>query len=48
MKGLFRYPEKANFGQIIPMAKIYEYAKLKPAKKPSFWYFYNRLDGHMN
>ena len=31
MKGLFRYPEKG--GQIIPKAKIYEHAKLKPAQK---------------
>jgi hypothetical protein len=36
MKGLFRYPEKAKFGQIIPKAKIYEHAKLKPAQKAQF------------
>ena len=36
MKGLFRYPEKTNFGQIIPKAKIYEHAKLKPAQKAQF------------
>ena len=36
MKGLFRYPEKAKFGQIIPKAKIYEHAKLKPAQKTQF------------
>ncbi|MDC0461602.1 DUF4391 domain-containing protein [Alphaproteobacteria bacterium] len=36
MKGLFRYPEKAKFGQIIPKAKIYEHAKLKPAQKARF------------
>ena len=36
MKGLFRYPEKAKFGRIIPKAKIYEHAKLKPAQKAQF------------
>ena len=36
MKGLFRYPEKAKFGQIIPKAKIYENAKLKPIQKAQF------------
>ena len=36
MKGLFRYPEKAKFGQIIPKAKIYEHAKLNPAQKAQF------------
>ena len=36
MKGLFHYPEKAKFGQIIPKAKIYEHAKLKPAQKAQF------------
>ena len=36
MKGLFRYPDKAKFGQIIPKAKIYEHAKLKPAQKAQF------------
>ena len=36
MKGLFRYPEKAKFGQIIPKAKIYEHTKLKPAQKAQF------------
>ena len=36
MKGLFRYPEKAKFGQIIPKAKIYEHAKLKPIQKAQF------------
>ena len=36
MKGLFRYPEKAKFGQIIPKAKIYEHAKLKPMQKAQF------------
>ena len=36
MKGLFCYPEKAKFGQIIPKAKIYEHAKLKPVQKAQF------------
>lgn len=36
MKGLFRYPVKAKFGQIIPKAKIYEHVKLKPAQKAQF------------
>ena len=36
MKGLFRYPEKAKFGQIITKAKIYEHAKLKPVQKAQF------------
>ena len=36
MQGLFRYPEKAKFGQIIPKAMIYEHAKLKPAQKAQF------------
>jgi len=36
MHGLYRYPEKAKFGKIIPKAKIYEHAKLKPAQKAKF------------
>ena len=36
MNGLFRYPEKAKFGQIIPKAKIYELGKLKPAQNAQF------------
>jgi len=36
MRGLFRYPEKARFGQIIPKTKIYEHAKLKPGQKAQF------------
>ena len=35
MNGLFRYPEKAKFGQIIPKA-VYEHAKLKPIQKAQF------------
>ena len=36
MKGLFRYPEKPKFGKIIPKAKIYQHANLKPAQKAQF------------
>ena len=33
MTDLFRYPGKARFGRIIPKAKIYQYAKPKPAQR---------------
>ena len=36
MKGLFRFSEKAKFGQIIPKAKIYGHARLKPVQKAQF------------
>ena len=36
MTGLFHYPDQARFDRIIPKAKIYEYAKLKPPQRVQF------------
>ena len=43
MNGLFCYPHKAKFDQIIPKGKIYEHAKLKRAQKSQFIEFIKQI-----